>query len=159
MGIEIERKFLVQSEEFKQAATHSIYIKQYYFPSPAEGETLRLRLSDNAAYLTHKGISSADGLTRMEEEHLISMEEANQLLSAPIVGFVEKERYYVPFEGFVWEVDCFKGKLEGLIIAEVELATVIDTPTLPPWVAREVTGDVRYYNAQLCLVDEVPHQT
>ncbi|MBB6275957.1 CYTH domain-containing protein [Porphyromonas circumdentaria] len=156
MAVEIERKFLVRSESFKQEATHSILIKQFYLPPSTEGETLRIRFVNNTAFLTRKGLSTPDGLARTEEEHPISLKEAEQMLQSPLIGSIEKMRYYVPFEGFTWEVDCFLGKLKGLIIAEVELKSTTDTPPLPEWIGKEVTGDIRYYNAQLSIAQSVP---
>lgn len=156
MGVEIERKFLVLSEEFKQEATHSAEIRQFYLHSPNKEETLRLRLIDGKAIFTRKGLSSEDGLVRKEEEYPLSKEEAEQLLRTPIIGSIEKERYYIPYEGFMWEVDCFHGILEGLILAEVELSSPTDTPILPHWIGQEVTGDKRYYNSQLAIATSRP---
>lgn len=150
MALEIERKFLVTDRSFIQEALRCAKIHQYYLPEENVGVTRRIRFMDQRAYLTQKGRSSCSGWIREEEEREISLEEARAIQqTSTFEGEIEKTRYYIPYEGFLWEVDLFHGSLDGLIIAEVELSRVEDFPPLPPWIGAEVTGDARYYNSVL----------
>ena len=145
--LEIEHKFLVCAE-WKSWAEHSKHYVQGYLCSEPE-RTVRVRLSGDSAWLTIKGPSSADGLSRFEFEKTITPEEAQQLLKLCLPGVIEKQRYIVPYHGFNWEVDEFFGDNEGLVMAEIEVATKEETFDLPPFIGQEVTGDKRYYNSQL----------
>ena len=146
--LEIERKYLVSRDDYLREASHHHHIRQGYLT--ADGRvTVRVRIIDDEARLTIKGGSTPDGLIRSEWEYPIPVADAEEMLRQCASSSLEKVRYYVPYEGFVWEVDRFGGQLEGLVMAEVELTNPADRPALPPWLGREVTGDPRYYNAML----------
>lgn len=146
--IEIERKFLVTSDAFKEASSKSIRIKQGYL-SIDPLRTVRVRIKGDTGYLTIKGKSSTSGMSRVEVEEEISIEKANVLLSLCLPGSIDKTRYEVTIGAHLWEVDEFYDANEGLLLAEVELTSEDEQVTLPSWVGREVTGDMRYYNSQL----------
>ncbi|MDH7913866.1 CYTH domain-containing protein [Winogradskyella sp. SYSU M77433] len=148
MAVEIERKFLVNSLAFKQEAFNSYVIKQGFLNSHKE-RTVRVRLIEDKGFLTVKGKSSNDGLSRFEWEKEISISEAESLLMLCEEGVIDKTRYEVRVDKHTFEVDEFHGENEGLILAEVELHSENEEFTNPKWLAREVTGDVRYYNSQL----------
>ena len=145
---EIERKYLVQSEDYLRMSTHHRSIRQEYLTSSAE-TTVRVRIIDQEARLTIKGASHDGGLSRSEWEYPIPLADAEEMLAQCAGDVLTKVRYYVPYEGYLWEVDRFGGELEGLVMAEVELTDPSEEPPLPKWLGREVTGDPRYYNAQL----------
>lgn len=152
MALEIERKFLVAGD-FRSSATSYTRIVQGYICSE-RGRTVRVRLrsgeSGSQAYLTIKGPSTDDGLSRYEFEHAITLEEAQALLALCEPGVIDKERWLVPTtDGHTFEVDVFHGENEGLVVAEVELQSPTETFLRPDWLGREVTGDRRYYNSQL----------
>ena len=153
--MEIERKFLVRNQDFKQTATRAIPIQQAYLAS-SEYNTVRIRIAADQAYLTIKGRSLDGGLSREEFEYPVPVDDARRILKLARPGRIEKTRYIVPFGGFTWEVDCFGGALDGLIIAEVELQNPQQSPELPPWIGREVTGDRRYYNSALSVATALP---
>lgn len=146
--IEIERKFLITSEDFKKEAISKTYIVQGFLNSHPE-RTVRVRLKDEKGYLTVKGKSSEDGTTRFEWETEITKEEAEKLLQLCEKGVIEKQRYEVVFEGSVFEVDEFLGENAGLTIAEIELNKASQPFQKPSWLGKEVTGDNNYYNSQL----------
>lgn len=147
MAKEIERKFLVTDRTFVNMATSSSRIRQCYL-SDATDATVRLRLKDNEAYLTIKGRNH--GCVRDEWEYQIPTDEAIEMAERLTEGFaIDKTRYKVPYKGFLWEVDEFHGRHEGLIVAEVEMPSADCVPELPPFVGKEVTGDVKYYNSVL----------
>ena len=146
--IEIERKFLVNSDAFKTEALNSYIIKQGFLNSHKE-RTVRVRLIKDKGYITIKGKSSEDGLSRFEWEKEISRTEAEALLNLCEKGIIDKTRYEVKFGNHVFEVDEFFGNNEGLIVAEVELKFEDEHFEIPNWLSVEVTGQIKYYNSQL----------
>lgn len=146
--IEIERKFLVKSPEFKDQATGCSHFVQGYITSPP-AKTVRVRIADDKAYLTIKGSGSASGMSRFEWEMEIPGRDALALLGICEGGVIEKDRYFVPFAGHTFEVDEFFGDNEGLVMAEVELSSEDEAFEKPEWLGQEVTGDSRYYNSSL----------
>jgi len=147
MSIEIERKYLVTGD-YKESAHISYMIKQGYLSKVPE-RTVRVRIRDNQAFLTIKGKSSVSGLSRYEFEKEISLQEAEELLLLCEKGIIEKTRHIIHFEGNTFEVDEFHGRLNGLVIAEIELKSEKQSFTKPQWLGQEVTGDKRYYNSFL----------
>lgn len=154
MGIEIERKFLVTSEDWRSAIVSSNHLQQGYLSSSAKA-TVRIRLFDGAkAVLTLKGAPS--GLVRAEYEYDVPVDEGRELLEMSRPHVVEKRRHRVPHAGLIWEVDVFEGIHAGLVIAEVELERPDQPVVLPSWVGAEVTEDDRYANASLSRSPGVP---
>lgn len=147
MAQEIERKFLVRGE-FREFACRVIRLIQGYLSS-VPSRIVRVRICNEQAFLTIKGKSSENGLVRYEWEKEISVKEAQELLQLCEPGVVEKTRYLVPFGNHHFEVDEFHGRNEGLILAEVELTSEQEKVEYPEWLGKEVTGDIRYYNAML----------
>lgn len=147
MALEIERKFLVVGS-FKELATSSTHIIQGYLPTQP-GLTLRVRIRDDKGYLTIKGQSDQGGLTRYEWEKEIPVGEAEELLKLATGGIIDKTRYLVPYEEVTYEVDVFHGKLEGFVLAELELTHEDQVYPRAPFLGDEVTGDPQYYNSVL----------
>ncbi|MCC8142992.1 MAG: CYTH domain-containing protein [Tannerellaceae bacterium] len=147
MAIEIERKFLVKGD-FKAEVICSRHIVQGYISSQPE-RTVRIRISDRDGFITIKGISDTAGLCRAEFEYPIPVVDAEELIRLCEPGIIDKVRYEVPVEGHLWEVDVFHGVNEGLVTAEIELASADEQVQLPGWLGQEVTGDRKYYNSML----------
>lgn len=145
---EIERKFLVTSRVYRDQAVAKHPIAQGYLSSHPE-RTVRIRIKNAKGYVTVKGASSANGLSRFEWEKEIPVAEAQTLLSLCEPGAIEKIRYEIPHGPHTIEVDEFSGANEGLILAEIELSEEDEAFEKPSWLGKEVTGDSRYYNAQL----------
>lgn len=145
---EIERKFLVVSEDFKNEAFKNFSIKQGFLNTDPE-RTVRLRITGDKAFITIKGKSSKNGLSRFEWEKKIDVKEAEALFELCEPGIIEKTRYLVKAGDFVFEIDEFYGENEGLKVAEIELNKETDTFEKPQWLGTEVTGEVKYYNSQL----------
>ncbi len=145
MGKEIERKFLVDLSLLNNLP-EGLKIRQGYIP--AQGATIRVRIMNDSAYLTLKGRS--EGITRSEFEYPIPIDDAKDILeelcTPPII---EKTRHKINFGDHTWELDIFEGENSGLVMAEVELESKDETVILPPWVTKEVSGDKRYFNANL----------
>ena len=146
MGVEIERKFLVVGDHWRQLGERVLLRQGYLSTDPAR--TVRVRIEDGEGVLTIKGKSV--GATRGEWEYPIPLADATQLLDhlcpAPLV---EKYRTRVTVGNHVWEVDEFLGANQGLIVAEIELASEDELFLLPDWAGNEVTGQRQYYNSQL----------
>lgn len=147
-GLEIERKFLVCGEDYKQQAFHHSRIKQGYISS-RRGATVRVRLRDGQGFLTIKGPSDAKGMSRYEFEKEISADEAAHLFELCEPGIIDKTRYLVRAGNHTFEVDEFYGDNQGLVMAEVELQSETETFEKPSFIGQEVTGDRRYYNSHL----------
>lgn len=146
MGTEIERKFLVHQHPYTQTAPGMV-CKQGYMSSNS-GCTVRVRIMDNIGYLTIKG--KGEGLVRSEYEYEIPLDDASEMLEKLCKHpLIEKVRYKVPYEGFIWEIDHFEGANAGLVVAEIELSHEDQLFTVPPWIGDEVTGDKRYFNSML----------
>lgn len=146
--IEIERKFLVTSEDFKTFSYTKNHIAQGYLNSDPE-RTVRIRIKGESGFLTIKGKGNESGTTRMEWETELSLAEAKPLLAICEKGIIDKIRYEIEAGKHVFEVDEFFGDNEGLIIAEIELNDENEAFEKPQWLGKEVTGDERYYNAYL----------
>lgn len=151
--IEIERKFLVHSTEFIQAASQHYRIEQGYL-SKDPARTVRVRIKNDKSFITVKGASSASGMSRYEWEKEIPLEEGKALLQLALPIVIQKTRYEVKHQTFLFEVDVFEGQHQGLILAEVELEGENVELNLPEWIGEEVTGDPRYYNASLSSMEE-----
>lgn len=146
--IEIERKFLVTSTTFLDEFCAKNRIVQGYLSSVPE-RTVRVRIKGDKGFLTIKGKSSDSGMSRMEWEKEIALEEAEQLLRLCEAGIIDKIRYEIPVGKQLYEVDIFSGENEGLVLAEIELQSENETFEKPNWLGIEVTNDNRYYNAYL----------
>lgn len=149
MGIEIERKFLVNKEKWKilDLKEYQLYTQGYISVDPHK--TIRVRIAGNNGYLTIKGISHGAG--RAEFEYPIPAEDARQLLDDFCDQIIIKKRFRIEYQGNLWEVDEFLGENEGLIIAEIELLNEDQYFEKPGWITDEVTGDEKYYNANLTM--------
>ncbi|WP_418603701.1 CYTH domain-containing protein [Hwangdonia sp.] len=146
--IEIERKFLVTSNAFKDQAFKSTRIVQGFLNRDPE-RTVRVRLKGNKGILTVKGQSSNNGLSRFEWEKDIEKHEAESLLKLCEKGIIEKIRHEIKVGNHIFEVDEFFGDNQGLVIAEIELQHENETFEKPIWLGKEVTGHIKYYNSQL----------
>lgn len=145
---EIERKFRVKNTTFLQETTSKFKIVQGYLNSNPD-RTVRIRLKENKAFITVKGKSNDAGTTRFEWEKEINYTEAEQLIQLCEDFIIEKIRYEVTYLNQLFEIDIFEGKNKGLIIAEIELESPHQKVVFPDWLGKEVTGDVRFYNAYL----------
>lgn len=146
MGTEIEKKFLLANDDWRELGSGNPYCQGYL--NRERGLTVRVRIVNDRGVLTIKGPS--DGASRLEYEYEIPVDEAREMLDKfchkPLI---EKTRYKIEYAGFTWEVDEFKGDNEGLVFAEIELDEEGQDFEKPPWIGKEVTGDSRYYNANL----------
>ena len=158
--MEIERKYLVTSDCYKELAVARYHIRQGYISREKTG-TVRVRITDDKAYLTIKGKPAAGHFARYEWEKEIDVQEAEELMNLCQGTVIDKTRWIVPAETIdnlqltvdnlqlIWEVDEFHGKHEGLVIAEIELESEEQSFEKPAFIGDEVTHDPRYYNANM----------
>lgn len=139
MPVEIERKFLLALDTWRERVERRAHLTDGLIASAADGRKVRVRISDESATLTVKG--ARRGLARDEFEYPIPVAEARQMLADHCAGIViEKTRHYVPHGGVTWEIDCYHGALEGIAVAEVELTSMDQAFDRPDWLGDEVTG-------------------
>lgn len=154
MAKEIERKFLVRDDSFMALAEYKKHMKQGYLTGKTEnGAAFRVRIADGEAFVTLKGKPA--GIVRAEFEYPVPLQDAEDML-AVFCGtrVIEKTRYYLHYEGFLWEVDVFEGRHKGLIVAEIELEDENTEFALPPFAGEEVTSDFRYSNFSLSMSEK-----
>jgi adenylate cyclase len=147
MGMEIERKFLIVNDSWRPGAKGIPYAQGYL--SRGRGNTVRIRIAGEEAFLTIKG--PVVGISRPEFEYSIPLPEAREMLSLCNGPLIEKTRFKVFSEGHLWEIDEFHGENDGLIVAEIELTDPDEEVALPLWIGKEVTGESRYYNSNLTI--------
>ena len=158
--MEIERKYLVKDDSYKQLAVSHHHIRQGYI-SREKTATVRIRITDHQAFLTIKGKAAAGHFARYEWEKEIDVKEAEELMLLCQGTLIDKTRWIVPAETgdslqstgsklqLKWEVDEFHGKHEGLVVAEIELESEDQSFEKPDFIGDEVTEDPRYYNANM----------
>lgn len=147
MAIEIERKFLVNSDRWREQADAGQHLAQGYLIGAREA-SVRVRIEGEQANLNIK--SATLGIYRQEYEYAIPLSDAREMLDTlcekPVI---EKTRYHVEHAGHTWEVDVFEGENAGLVVAEIELASESEPFEQPDWLGEEVSADPRYYNVSL----------
>jgi CYTH domain-containing protein len=149
MGIEIERKFLVNKEKWSRIEKEEkSFFRQGYILSDPE-KTIRVRLTDTEGFLTIKGQSV--GASKPEYEYRIPKEDAQQLLDNFCISEISKIRYFITYDNKLWEVDEFLGQNEGLMVAEIELTSEDESISIPDWVDKEVTEEWKYSNSNLAI--------
>jgi adenylate cyclase len=147
MATEIERKFLVAGDGWRERVQGKSRIRQGYLSRESRA-SVRVRVIDGArATLTIK--AGMGGFSRHEFEYPIPIADAEALLEFRAGHLIDKVRHRVEVAGRLWELDVFEGENEGLVIAEVELGSEGDALVVPEWAGREITEDRRYYNAGL----------
>lgn len=147
MATEIERKFIVKGDFSKEVCDSQRIVQGYICSQP--GRTVRIRIRGEKGFLTIKGPSDDKGLSRYEFEQEIPLSDAEQLLTLCEPGAIDKVRHLVRVGKHTWEVDVFHGANEGLVMAEIELASEDEPFEKPDWIGEEVSGDRRYYNSML----------
>jgi len=145
MALEIERKFLVRSHEYRRSTEVEV-IKQGYL-SKESTRTVRIRVKGDQGFITVKGRSI--NATRSEFEYIIPVKDAEQMLELCLTPLIVKQRFLVEHKGHTWEVDEFDGENKGLIVAEIELGSEDEAFEIPEWIGEEVTQDPKYFNSQL----------
>ena len=153
MAVEIEHKYLVVNDSFRDMACESHAIAQGYLCRKAEC-TARVRVWDDKGYITVKGMSA--NASRAEYEYEIPVEDARQMLQSLCEATLSKVRHIVWHAGNKWEIDEFHGPLAGFVMAEIEIPSPDYDYPLPPFVGKNVTSDPRYYNSNLVALSAPP---
>lgn len=151
MAKEIERKYLVKTDGWRSGVSSSSSFLQAYIAS-GKDRSVRVRIMDDKkARLTIK--IGRDLFARDEFEYDIPLTDAREMSDQALGVVLEKTRYFVPYEGYTWEVDVYAGAYAGLVVAEVEIASEKEQPLLPTWIGKEITGDRRYSNVNMAIED------
>ena len=145
MATEIERKFLVRNDQWRDGAT-GVTLRQAYLARDPE-RAVRVRTSGDRAWINIKG--STQGISRLEFEYEIPLADADEMFALSLDPAIEKTRYLIEHEGHRWELDEFHGANAGRLVAEIELESEDTEFPLPAWAGEEVSDDPRYYNASL----------
>ncbi|MBB5191970.1 adenylate cyclase [Silvimonas terrae] len=145
MALEIERKYLLATAQWREEINSSTRIAQGYL-NDAPARTVRVRIKGDKGFLTIKGKN--EGIARAEFEYEIPLADASELLKL-CPNVLDKTRHEIHRDGFVWEIDEFAGDNAGLIVAEIELPALDTEFAKPAWLGEEVSGDARYYNSAL----------
>lgn len=149
MATEIERKFLLKDNTWRNSVARSEKIIQGYLANTGKS-SIRIRISGDHANLNLKSMTI--GVTRSEYDYLIPLQDAEYMLKTLCIGpVIEKIRHYVEYQGHTWEIDEFSGENRGLIVAEIELEDPHEKFAEPGWLGLEVSDDPRYYN--ICLAE------
>lgn len=147
MGTEIERKFLMRSDAWRDEVQDSVRLVQGYL-ARGDRSAIRVRIKGDAAHLNIK--HTLDGINRLEYEYEIPIEDAQEILDqVALKPLIDKTRYHVVRGDHLWEIDEFYGDNAGLIVAEIELGRADETFERPDWLGEEVSLDQRYYNSNL----------
>jgi len=149
MAVEIERKFLLINDQWKNEISHSECYKQGYMTLDGEKNSVRVRTTNDKAWVNFK--SATLGMRRLEFEYPVPIIDAQEMLEnlcyKPVLV---KERHFVVYDSHTWEIDVFAGENAGLVVAEIELSSESEEFERPDWLGEEVTDDKRYYN--VCLI-------
>ena len=148
MPTEIERKFLLKDDSWKELSDQGTAYSQGYLMGSKQA-SVRIRIQGNKAFLNIK--SATIDITRQEFEYEIPLDEATEMLESLCdKPLIKKTRFHLKNENHLWEIDVFEGDNKGLIVAEIELSDKDEVFTKPDWLGKEVSDDARYYNT--CLV-------
>jgi adenylate cyclase len=147
MGIEIERKFLLKNDNWRQQVVESRRISQGYLTQNSGSSSVRVRLDGDQANINIKSRELA--ITRQEYEYSIPVDDAQTMLETLCDKSLEKTRHVLEYQGHVWEIDEFSGENAGLVVAEIELHREDAEFAKADWLGEEVSEDVRYYNVNL----------
>lgn len=149
MPVEIERKFLVTNDSWRDAVSRSVRMRQGYLGGVGGKASMRVRLDGPKARLNIK--AAVVGTTRAEYDYPMPVADAEEILRTLCVGCIDKTRYIVEHQSNTWEIDEFEGDNAGLIVAEIELKDATQVFARPGWLGEEVTEQRRYYNHALAL--------
>jgi len=152
MGTEIERKFLLRSDAWRDEVKDSVRLVQGYL-ARGDRSAIRVRIKGDVAHLNIK--HTLDGINRLEYEYEIPLEDAREILDqVALKPLIDKTRYHIVRGNHLWEIDEFYGDNAGLIVAEIELGQADEAFDKPDWLGQEVSLDQRYYNSNL---SELPY--
>lgn len=147
MATEIERKFLLNNDDWRDSVEETHRIRQGYLAG-TDKSSIRVRVADDRGELNIKSMTL--GIERLEYEYAISRDDAEEMLDRLAIGpLIEKHRHLVRLGNHTWEIDEFFGDNDGLVVAEIELGSADEVFERPGWVGTEVSDDERYYNVML----------
>ena len=146
MTFEIERRFLIKNDNWKEFITKKIVIEQGYLTKSLDNWIIRIRLTGKDFKIAlKKHIAS---FTNFEFEYSIPRSDGEKIMSN-LTNIIKKERFFLEVEKKSWIIDCFQGKNHPLEIAEIELSSEDEDLNIPPFISKEITGLIKYSNFSL----------
>ena len=142
MALEIERRFLIKNDQWREFITHKTLIEQGYLSYNLKDWIVRIRFNGNNFKITLK--KHKKNFTNYEFEYLIPINDGKKIMST-LQNTIKKERFFLEIDQRNWIVDCFKDENFPLAIAEIELLEEKEEVILPPFVSKEITG-LRFYS-------------
>ena len=146
MTFEIERRFLIKNDNWKEFITKKIVIEQGYLTKSLDDWIIRIRFTGNDFKIALK--KHIAGFTNFEFEYLIPRSDGEKIMSN-LSNTIKKERFFLEVEKKSWIIDCFKEKNYPLEIAEIELSREDEDLSLPSFISKEITGLTQYSNFSL----------
>jgi len=146
MALEIERRFLIKNDNWKEFINKKIYIEQGYLSKSLDDWIIRLRFSGKSSKIALK--KHIKGFTNFEFEYSIPRRDAETIMSN-LSSTIKKERFFLEVEKKSWTIDCFKENNYPLEIAEIELSDEEEDLFLPSFISKEITGLTHYSNFSL----------
>ncbi len=146
MALEIERRFLIKNDNWKEFINKKIYIEQGYLSKSLDGWIIRVRLTGKNSKIALK--KHIKGFTNFEFEYSIPRSDAETIMSN-LANTIKKDRFFLEIEKKSWIIDCFKENNYPLKIAEIELSYEEEDLILPSFISKEITGLTRYSNFSL----------
>ena len=148
MALEIERRFLIKNDNWKEFVTKKINIEQGYLSKSLDGWIIRIRSTSKNSKITLK--KHIKGFTNFEFEYTIPRSDA-EIIMSNLTSTIKKERFFLEVEKKYWIIDCFKEKNYPLEIAEIELSNEEENLFLPSFISKEITGLTHYSNFSLAI--------
>ena len=146
MALEIERRFLIKNDNWKEFITKKVYIEQGYLSKSLDSWIIRIRCTDKKSKIAIK--KHIKGFTNFEFEYSIPQSDAETIMSN-LSSTIKKERYFLKVAKKSWIVDCFKENNYPLKIAEIELSNEEENLLLPSFISKEITGQTSFSNFSL----------
>ena len=146
MALEIERRFLIKNDNWKEFITKKVYIEQGYLSKSLDDWIIRIRFTGKNSKIALK--KYIKGFTNFEFEYSIPRSDAETIISN-LSSTIKKERFFLEVEKKSWIVDCFKENNYPLEIAEIELSNEEEDLFLPSFISKEITGLTHYSNFSL----------
>ena len=146
MPLEIERRFLLKNDNWKEFITKKIYIEQGYLSKSLDGWIIRIRFTGKDFRIALK--KHIKSFTNFEFEYSIPRKDGETIMSN-LSNIIKKERFFLEVEKKSWIIDCFTEKNYPLEIAEIELSSEDEDFNLPSFISKEITGLTQYSNFNL----------
>ena len=146
MALEIERRFLIKNDNWKQFIIKKIFIEQGYLSKNSDDWIIRIRFTGKEFKIAFK--KHIESFTNFEFEYSIPRKDGETIMSN-VSNTIKKERFFLEVEKKSWIIYCFKENNYPLEIAEIELNNEKEDLSIPSFISKEITGLKHYSNFSL----------